>query len=144
MQSWKVFRSGTCRNWASCQPCNCLRPQLSCLFLSFLNHFYRWANLLSFLHSPSLSLQSFNLLSMLSSLPVVFLLSVALRALAAPQPSPTPLGQSIPLTRRPKVARSIDDWSEWAKNQREAVRAKYTIDAPSTGQLQKRGSGTNL
>jgi len=81
---------------------------------------------------------------MLSSLPVVFLLSVALRALAAPQPSPTPLGQSIPLTRRPKVARSIDDWSEWAKNQREAVRAKYTIDAPSTGQLQKRGSGTNL
>ncbi|KAH7885800.1 aspartic peptidase domain-containing protein [Phlebopus sp. FC_14] len=48
-------------------------------------------------------------------------------------------GQSIPLIRRAPSARSVEDWGVWAKNEREALMAKYGAAPP-----QRRSEGTNL
>jgi len=76
---------------------------------------------------------------MFSPLSAAFLLSIIHLAFAVPSPSPTSTGQSITLTRRSKVARSVDDWGLWAKNHREALERKYGVTPH-----QKRSSGTNL
>lgn len=47
-------------------------------------------------------------------------------------------GQSIPLIRRAQPVRTAADWSIWAKNERDALTAKYG------GTLTKRSTGTNL
>ncbi|KAI9573802.1 acid protease [Boletus coccyginus] len=59
-------------------------------------------------------------------------------AIAAPGPLPTS-GQSIGLTRRQPSVRTVEDWGAWAKNEREALKAKYGGSSPS-----KRSQGTNL
>lgn len=73
-------------------------------------------------------------------LSTLFLLSILYPAFAVPQLSPTPAGQSITLTRKPRVARSVDDWGAWAKTHREMLEAKYGDRTP----IQRRSSGTNL
>ena len=59
-------------------------------------------------------------------------------AIAAPGPLPTS-GQSIGLTRRQPSVRTVEDWGAWAKNEREALKAKYGGSSPS-----KRSQGSNL
>jgi len=42
------------------------------------------------------------------------------------------------------VARSVDEWGQWAKSQREALKAKYGVATADSDPVQKRSSGTNL
>lgn len=64
-----------------------------------------------------------------------FVISTA--AFATPQIG-TAAGQSIPLIRRAPPIRTSTDWGVWAKNERDALTAKYG------GTLAKRSTGTNL
>lgn len=59
-------------------------------------------------------------------------------AVAAPDP-PQTAGQSVTLVKRQPVARTVEDWGVWAKNEREALKVKYGASPPS-----KRSQGTNL
>ncbi|KAF9461540.1 aspartic peptidase A1 [Collybia nuda] len=77
---------------------------------------------------------------MLSLFPVslTLVVSFVLSALAVPSSS-LPNGQSIPLQRKTRPSRTMDEWGEWAKAHRDMLAKKY-----GPGQPQKRGAGTNL
>ncbi|KAG9309475.1 acid protease [Chiua virens] len=82
---------------------------------------------------------------MFSSQLFKFVLSIQLCfvpiAFAVPNPSESGR-QSITLTRRPPTRLStVDDWSTWAKAQRDALAAKYGTSSES---IRKRAQGTNL
>lgn len=76
---------------------------------------------------------------MLSSLALAVscLLIISPNTSAAPNSVPA-AGQSIPLIRRTQPERTVADWESWAKNEREALTAKYG------GNIEKRSTGTNL
>jgi hypothetical protein len=71
------------------------------------------------------------------SLLLILLFSAALNVLAAPTVKTA--AQSLTLRRRSTFSRTEEDWSLWAKNQREALMVKYGASLP-----QKRSFGTNL
>jgi cathepsin D len=73
------------------------------------------------------------------SLLLVSLFSAVLNVLAAPAPLKA-AAQSVSLHRRSTFNRTEEDWSLWAKNQREGLMAKYGGASPP----QKRSFGTNL
>lgn len=66
------------------------------------------------------------------------LCSLQIIAVAISDPSQT-VSRTITLHRKQLRARSAEDWGVWAKNEREALRVKYSDSPPS-----KRSEGTNL
>jgi len=119
-----------------CVTCQPLFRSLICFSLSYIFS--------SSLSQRDISLHSIlfpTLFSMFSPLwPVIVLLSVALDAFPAPSPS-SPLGQTIPLTRKSTPPRGELEFGLWAKSQREILQAKYS---GASSDHRKRSSGTNL
>lgn len=70
---------------------------------------------------------------------LLILLSLSVEVLGVPQPVVPAAGQSIGLRRRSRSVRNATEWAQWAKNQRDAVVAKYGL-LPS----KKRSTGENL
>lgn len=76
----------------------------------------------------------------ISSAVLLFVLSLAVEGLGAPRPFDA-AGQTIRLTRRTSN-RTMDEWGQWAKNQRLGLQMKYS-EKPAD--ISKRANtGTNL
>ena len=82
-----------------------------------------------------------------SSAVFLFVLSLAVEGLGAPRPFDA-AGQTIRLTRR-TANRTMDEWGQWAQNQRAGLQLKYSNEKPAdiakrantgTNQIVNRGS----